>query len=877
MRRTGNGRFWIAALLLPLALLAGCSAPEPAAYGGSGEGGSQGGSRVHAELWPALIPPLAADPELEARVDDLLARMTLEEKVGQVIQAEIRSVTPDDVREYNLGSVLNGGGSFPGNDKYAAPEDWLALADAFHEASTDTADGGVGIPALWGVDAVHGHNNVIGATLFPHNIGLGAARNPDLIRRIGEITAREVLATGLDWNFGPTVAVARDDRWGRTYESYSEDPEIVVSYARAMVEGLQGRVGSAEFLDEERLIATAKHFLADGGTFEGRDQGDARAGEEELRDIHGAPYVAALDSGAQAVMASFSSWQGRKMHGHKGLLTDVLKGRMAFDGLVVGDWNGHGQLPSCTNGDCAESLLAGLDLFMVPEDWQELYASTLEQARSGEIPSERLDDAVRRILRVKIRAGLLDRGKPSSRALGGRTDLLGAAEHRDVARQAVRESLVLLKNNGGLLPISPESRVLVAGAAADDIGLQSGGWTLTWQGTGNTNDDFPGAASIWNGIRQAVEAAGGAAVLSPDGSWTERPDAAVVVFGERPYAEGQGDLVDLEYSPDDKSDLELLRRLGDDGIPVVAVFLSGRPLWVNAEINASDAFVAAWLPGSEGAGIADVILRTAEDGIGHDFRGRLSFSWPRSPDQAVLNVGDPEYDPLFAYGYGLTYADAGDLPLLDETRPARPASSLTTDTADPADPADPAAETPGSRTLFAARPTAPWQFFVGSAADWQVEVVAGRGRTRGADALTLAPVDREVQEDARSAVWSGSGQAQLYLQAPSPVDLSAEVAGGMALAVDLLVETKPGAAVQMRMDCTYPCSGAVDVTGLLSGLPVGEWQTLRVGLGCFEEAGADMTRIDTPFLLTTAGELGLRISRIEIEPAAAGPEEPACP
>ena len=367
---------------LALALLAGFWASEPAAA----QEAAAGSARAHAELWPELTPPLAVDPELEARVDALLERMTVREKVGQVIQAEIRSVTPREVQRFDLGSILNGGGSFPGNDKHASPESWLALADAFHEASTDTSDGGVGIPAIWGVDAVHGHNNVIGATIFPHNIGLGAARNPDLIRRIGEVTAREVLATGLDWNFGPTVAVARDDRWGRTYESYSEDPDIVVQYARALVEGLQGAVGSPDFLGEDRVIATAKHFLGDGGTFEGHDQGDTRASEEELRDIHGAPYVAALDAGAQAVMASFSSWHGQKMHGHRGLLTDVLKGRMAFDGLVVGDWNGHGQLPNCTNDDCADTLLAGLDLFMVPEDWRALHRNTLRQVRSGAIP-----------------------------------------------------------------------------------------------------------------------------------------------------------------------------------------------------------------------------------------------------------------------------------------------------------------------------------------------------------------------------------------------------------------------------------------------------------------------------------------------------------
>ncbi len=861
--RMGRERLFVAAGLL---LLAGGPAAAPAAHGIQ----TETGSRVHVDLWPALTPPLPADPELEARVDALLERMTLREKVGQVIQAEIRSVTPRDARRYDLGSVLNGGGSFPGDDKHAAPEDWLALADAFHEASTDTSDGGVGIPVIWGVDAVHGHNNVVGATIFPHNIGLGAARNPDLIRRIGEITAREVLATGLDWNFGPTVAVARDDRWGRTYESYSEDPEIVTLYARALVEGLQGVVGSPDFLSEERVIATAKHFLGDGGTFEGRDQGDARASEEELRDIHGTPYVAALDAGAQAVMASFSSWNGQKMHGHAGLLTDVLKGRMGFDGLVVGDWNGHGQLPGCDNASCADTLRAGLDLFMVPEDWKALHRNTLRQVRSGEVSEDRLDDAVRRILRVKIRAGLLDAGPPSERALGGRFDLLGAPEHRDAARQAVRESLVLLKNNGGLLPLSPASRVLVAGPAADDIGRQSGGWTLTWQGTGNTNADFPGATSIWGGIRQTVEAAGGQAILCQGCDYRgELPDAGIYVTGETPYAESQGDIASLEYSPGDKTDVELMGRLRAAGIPVVTIFLSGRPLWVNPEINASDAFVAAWLPGSEGAGVADVVFGAAGGGVAHDFRGKLSFSWPRSLDQTVLNVGDEDYDPLFPYGYGLIYADDGDVPVLDETRPAGSTPVRTTDAAGAASAAS------SERVLFAGRTAAGWSFYVGDEADWQVAAPDGRGRTRGAAGVLLSAVDRNVQEDARRALWRGRGQAQIYLQS-IPVDLSADTASGMALELEVMVERPPVSRVQMRMDCVYPCTGGLLVTDIFRSLPEGEWTTLQVPLRCFEASGAEMNRIDTPFLMTTDAPFTLRFSRIAIAPADPTAVRAAC-
>ncbi len=640
-----------------VALVCGC-----AAQGTSSGPGAE--IAVHPEIWPQVRSPVAKDPEVERRVSAILEGMSVEEKVGQLIQAEILHVTPEDIRDYHLGSVLNGGNGGPGGDEYAPAAEWLKLADTFWAASMDAADGKQAIPILWGLDAVHGHTNVVGATIFPHNIGLGATRNPELVRRIGEVTAREIAVTGQDWDFSPTVAVARDDRWGRAYESYSEDPEIVAAYAGEMVRGLQGDPGTAEFLDPSRVLATAKHFLGDGGTHGGKDQGDNLSSEEELRDVHGAGYVSAFEAGVQTVMASYNSWHGRKLHGYGELLTGVLKGRMGFDGFVVGDWNGHAQVAGCSNDSCAAAINAGVDMFMVPEDWKALYENTLAQARAGEIAAARLDDAVRRILRVKVRAGLFERGKPSSRPLAGKFELLGAPEHRAVARQAVRESLVLLKNNAGLLPLAPDQSILVAGDGADDVGKQSGGWTITWQGTGNERSDFPGATSIWEGIRDAVAAGGGTAVLSVDGRWEEKPDVAIVVYGEDPYAEFEGDRQTLDYEP--AEDLELLRRLRGEGVPVVSVFLSGRPLWVNPEINASDAFVAAWLPGSEGAGVADVLLRAADGSVRHDFQGRLSFSWPRLADGAPLNRNDPDYAPLFAYGHGLSCEDSVQLAELSE-------------------------------------------------------------------------------------------------------------------------------------------------------------------------------------------------------------------
>ena len=586
--QTSVSRSGVLVAVLTLALL-GCHGQDrPAATAGAAS-----------DPWPQVTWPLAADPALEKRITDLMAGMTVEEKVGQLVQGDIASLTPDDVRRYRLGSILAGGNSDPGGRYDASPAEWLALADAFYDASMDTSKGGKAIPLLFGIDAVHGQSNIIGATLFPHNIGLGATRNPELLRQIGGITALETRVTGMEWTFAPTVAVPQDDRWGRSYEGYSESPEVVASYAGAMVEGLQGRVGTPEFLDGRHVIASVKHFLGDGGTTDGKDQGDTRISEPDLVRIHAAGYPPAIAAGAQTAMASFNSVNGEKMHGHRHYLTDVLKGRMNFGGFVVGDWNGHGQVKGCTTTDCPATINAGLDMAMASDSWKGFYETTLAAVKDGRITPQRLDDAVHRILRVKFRLGLFEAGRPSTRAVGGQFALIGAPAHRAVARQAVRESLVLLKNQNGVLPLSPKQRILVAGDGANDVGKQAGGWTLNWQGTGTTRKDFPNADSIYEGIARQARAAGGEAVLAVDGRYAVKPDVAVVVFGEDPYAEFQGDRPTLAYKPGNETDLALLKRLKADGIPVVAVFLSGRPLWVNREINAADAFVAAWLPGSE--------------------------------------------------------------------------------------------------------------------------------------------------------------------------------------------------------------------------------------------------------------------------------------
>lgn len=605
-------------------------------------------------------PVASAEDLAEAEVADLVSRMSLERKIGQLIQPQINSFTPQDMERYRFGSYLNGGNGGPYGDEFAPASEWLRHADEMYDASVKPLpDGEPIIPTMWGTDAVHGHSNIVGATIFPHNIALGATGDAELVQRIGHATAIEIEVTGIDWNFSPTVAVARDDRWGRTYESYSEDPDLVAKLGAALIVGQQGSPGSEDFLGDGRVFVTAKHFFGDGGTERGVDQGDVNGDINALLDLHGRPYPAAIDAGVQAVMASFNSINGRKMHGNKELLTDVLRGQMGFDGLVVGDWNGHGQIKGCTVTDCPQSLMAGLDIYMVPDDWKVLMETLIAQVKDGTIPMARVDEAVTRVLRVKQRAGLLGENakRPSERGVAGQYDLLASPEHRALAREAVAKSQVLLKNDG-VLPLKAGANVLVAGSAADDVGQQSGGWTLEWQGGRKDTlprDYFPKATSIWDGIKENVTAEGGSATLSEDGSFEARPDIAIVVFGEHPYAEFAGDQRNLVFR--DEEGLTLLRQFDEQDIPTVAVFLSGRAMWMNREINAADAFVASWLPGSEGAGVADVLTGKREA------TGRLSFSWPASCEGQPVN--SPE-GALFAFGYGRTLSDNSPLATLNE-------------------------------------------------------------------------------------------------------------------------------------------------------------------------------------------------------------------
>lgn len=780
---------------------------------------------IHPEIWPEIMTA-ALDPAVEARVDDLLARMTLEQKVGQVIQGDTNSLTAEDVKTYRLGSVLSGGNSAPGDKPYAGTQAWLDAADAYYEASIDPEGVDVAIPMIWGIDAVHGHTNLVGGVVFPHNIGLGAANDPGLIHRISEITAQELSVSGHDWTFAPTLAVPQNDRWGRAYEGFSENPEIVKSYGGEIVTGLQGEIGSDGFMGVGRVISTAKHFLGDGGTENGVDQGDARISEEELRDIHLPGYETAVAAGAQSVMASFSSWQGQPMHGQKELMTDVLKGRMNFHGFIVGDWNGHALIPDCTATDCPQALNAGLDMYMAPDSWRGLYDSTLAHVQSGRIPMARLDDAVRRILRAKVNSGIFEKPQPSLRPLAGRTDLLGSPAHRDVAREAVRKSLVLLKNNGQTLPLAANTRVHVVGAGADSITKLAGGWTLSWQGRDHENSDFPSGESFLDALRREVEGAGGTVTFDAEGATVPTDaDVVIAVFGEDPYAEFQGDVENVDFVPND-FDTTRLSAFQAAGFPVVSVFISGRPLWANPEMNASDAFVAAWLPGSEAAGITDLLFQTRPD---YDFTGRLSFSWPKLATQVLLNEQHPNYDPLFELGYGLSLTDVVEIGQLSEE------SGVS--------------QVVGQKGVFFAKGAAsqPWRLTVnGSAIDLPYRD----------ESVAVTAYDMAAQEDSLRLAFSDE-ESTFSIASGYALDYAREANGAMELS--FMMKSLTGAQT-VRIG-----AGCIDLAGCenFHAVDVGsEWEETRISLRCAANYGVDLQFMENAF--TLEGQAGLDVAVADV-------------
>lgn len=591
----------------------------------------------------------------DPQVKELLSKMTLEEKIGQMTQPEQGPVlsNPGDMQKYFIGSVLSGGDSDPaqGNSLQA----WTDLYDRVQQEALKTR---LGIPVLYGIDAVHGHSNVLGAVIFPHNIALGCSRDPELVEKIGRVTAKEVRATGIQWTFAPCVAVPQDIRWGRTYEGFSEDPDLVRILGEAAVRGLQG----GDLSDPLSVLACAKHYVGDGGTSASTvippgvpqsknarltlDQGDTKLSEAELRRIHLPGYINAIRAGVGTIMPSYSSWNGVRSHGSKRLLTEILKEELGFEGFLISDYNGIDHVkPGDYKGAIEISISAGMDMAMVPTEYRKFFNHLKALVEEGKVPMARIDDAVTRILRVKFAMGLMDksRSRLADRSLH---KSFGSAEHRALAREAVRKSTLLLKNESRTLPLSKKiARLHVAGKSADDIGNQCGGWTIRWQGqSGNVT---PGGTTILQAVKAAVSKET-QVTYSIDGSGAEGASVGIVVVGERPYAEGVGDSADLALAREDVAAIENVKKAG---IPVVVVLISGRPMIITDLLPRMDALLVAFLPGTEGQGIADVLFG--------DYKptAKLSFSWPKSMDQLPLNihVAKSNYDPLFPYNFGLTY------------------------------------------------------------------------------------------------------------------------------------------------------------------------------------------------------------------------------
>ena len=600
--------------------------------------------RVAGLLGAALSAASQPKPlsSFDAQVKPLLARMTLAEKIGQMTQPDQESIKDlADIETYFVGSVLSGGTSDPkeGNSLQA----WTDLYDRLQRHTTNTR---LKIPILYGIDAVHGHNNVLGAVIFPQNIGMGCTRNPALVERMERVTAEEVRATGIQWAFAPCVTVPQDIRWGRTYEGFSEDPQLVKEMAGAAVRGFQG----TDLANPLSVLACAKHFAGDGGTTfgsaqggRGLDQGDTRVDESALRRIHLQGYIAAVQAGVGSIMPSYSSWNGVKVSGNKHLLTEILKQELGFQGFLISDYNAIDQVDRDYKKAIGISINAGMDMAMVPSRYREFIANLTQLVNEGVVPMARIDDAVTRILRVKFAMGLMDQNR-SQLADRGLHKTFGSAEHRQVAREAVRQSLVLLKNQNKILPLKKTAaRIHVGGKSADDLGNQCGGWTIDWQG--KSGEVTPGGTTVLAAIKQAVSK-GTQVTFSKDGTGAAGATVGVVVIGERPYAEGNGDRADLALA---QEDVDAVANMKAAGIPVVVILFSGRPMILGNVLEKADAVVAAWLPGTEGEGIADVLFG--------DFKptGKLSFAWPRSMAQVARHPGDKDYDPLFAFGYGLSY------------------------------------------------------------------------------------------------------------------------------------------------------------------------------------------------------------------------------
>jgi len=762
-------------------------------------------------------------------VNSLIKKMSIEEKVGQVIQADLDFIKPSDLRDYPIGSVLNGGNTSPRGKLRASPAEWKSLAQEFYEESKRT---GASIPVLWGTDAVHGHSNVFGATIFPHNIGIGAAANPQLVKDIGAAVAEEVLATGLFWTFAPTVTIPQNFRWGRTYEGYSEDPVLVSKLGSAFIEGLQGT--EKEFLNDAKILGTAKHFLGDGGTYLGIDQGDTRANEENMRVIHGEPYFASLNSCVRVVMASFNSWNGSKVHGNKYLLTEVLKEKMNFTGFVVGDWNGHQQVPGCNAGSCPESFNAGVDMFMVPENWKALYKNTVKQVKDGEISIERLDDAVKRILTVKQQLGMFEGRVPNQTKYSE----VGLQKNREIARRAVRESLVLIKNNNAVLPIKDQQKILVIGDSADSLKIQTGGWTLDWQGANNTNSDFPGSVTFLQALKEYenLEITHKNSLSNLD--LNKNYDLVIVAYGEEPYAEGIGDRKNLFYR--DSKTLNTLKRLKRNGNKVVSIFFTGRPLWTNEFINLSDAFVVAWLPGTESRGMTDVLVANEDGSVNYDFQGKLPFSWPSDPNQSTIAFYDPASNAEFDYGYGLTYKSPKALASLDES------FEKSDDYGDLVE-------------IFSGKFNNPFEGFIQENNSPQIKLSSTNNTTQN-DIVQIDFIDVDKQDDTLRVTFNADGNLNSFHILTTEVVGLEDFQSGFLNFNARVVESS--GAIFLAATCGFGCMGSIDVTSLL--VKSKSFDGYSVPLKCLTDKGLDLSKTISPMILFGPADLTIDFKNISL-------------
>jgi beta-glucosidase len=792
----------------------------------------------------------------EDEIEDYLSLMTLEEKVGQLFMVEIGHISPQEVKKYKVGAILNGGGSFPRGKANHSPQDWISLADEYYLSSSSNIGNRYSFPVIWGTDAVHGHNNLKGATIFPHNIGLGATRNAELVKKIGVITAKEVSATGLDLTFAPAVSVPRDDRWGRTYEGFSENPELVALLGKSLVLGLQGRPGG-NFLTTDKVLATAKHFIGDGGTLNGVDKGNTVLLESDLKRIHLQGYLSTIEAGVQVVMASFNSWNGLKLHGNKYLLTNLLKEELNFDGIVLGDWNGHQEVSGCSAENCPQAINSGLDMFMVTDSWKSLLQNTIKQVKEGVISEERLNDAVTRVLRVKLRFNILEKGKPSSRVTNKDIRSIGSKDHRKIARLAVQQSIVLLKNNNNTLPLSPSKNILVIGSAAKTISRSTGGWSFTWQGSNTENSDFPGATSIYEGIAQTVLAHKGVIEFSAKGNFKNKPDVAILVIGENPYAEYQGSVNDLFFEEVDFNYIETASQLKKEGIPIVTIFLSGRPMWVNRELNRSDAFVAAWLPGSEGAGVADVLFSNSSRKDQIDFRGKLSFSWPQEANQTSLNFDDKEYLPLFPYGYGLDYQDSIQVGLFSEEINNITGSKL-------------------GKVLLEGWPRTGTEVIIISESG-QSTFNAKRIQTPQKE-VTLEIFDNILQEDSQRIYFKPGYESQWTLQSLIPLNwVKEEQASGILTFQIRILETDQMESLFFFSSCGATCGVSLSLGNFLNKIPLNKWATVGIPLNCLKKEGLDLTKLSIPVGLNTKGNWSIEIGKVYLEGGMGGKSIYPCP